>query len=282
MVRVIFELSGVNKGDGGTHFIVGSHKANFPMHEAHLSLKEGRRSPFLMTYECPPGSALFFTENVCHAGPVWQRDTPRVTILHAYSHLATHWHRLKYSASGAGKFTPRKTGLFQAAVDCGFLKPDRRHTILWRGLLKEMIRLWIQPIGLESGDLNKLDVLPRLKSRDSGGHPLSGGLPRNLQLRAPYGDQTPRPRGRAERPLLETPDTCRWILNAPTRSAWPSKPQQQEYQPRCLRLNFFLILHCGQVCEVYFSQTTLTFMPRSAALYSIIALSLSYGQACRR
>ena len=94
MVRVIFELSGVNKGDGGTHFIVGSHKANFPMHKAHLSLKEGERSPFLVTYECPPGSALFFTENVCHAGPVWQRDTPRVTILHAYSHLATHWHRL--------------------------------------------------------------------------------------------------------------------------------------------------------------------------------------------
>ena len=46
--------------------------------------------------------------------------------------------------------------------------------------------------------------------------------------------------------------------------------------------DFFLIPHCGQVCEVYFSQTTLTFMPSSAALYSIIALSLSYGQACRR
>lgn len=31
---------------------------------------------------------------MCHAGPIWKRDDPRVTILHAYSHLATHWHRL--------------------------------------------------------------------------------------------------------------------------------------------------------------------------------------------
>ena len=26
---------------------------------------------------------------------MWNRDTPRVTVLNAYSHLATHWHRLK-------------------------------------------------------------------------------------------------------------------------------------------------------------------------------------------
>ncbi|MBI1923030.1 hypothetical protein HYR99_02145, partial [Candidatus Poribacteria bacterium] len=29
-----------------------------------------------------------------HAGPVWQRETPRVAVLNAYAHLATHWHRL--------------------------------------------------------------------------------------------------------------------------------------------------------------------------------------------
>jgi ectoine hydroxylase-related dioxygenase (phytanoyl-CoA dioxygenase family) len=31
MVRVIFELTDVGKGDGGTIFIPGSHKRNFPM-----------------------------------------------------------------------------------------------------------------------------------------------------------------------------------------------------------------------------------------------------------
>ena len=95
MVRVVFELTDVNKKDGGTHFIAGSHKSNFPMHSDHMSLEEGKRSPFLMTYECPAGSAIFFTENLCHAGPVWQREAPRVAVLNAYAHLATHWHRLK-------------------------------------------------------------------------------------------------------------------------------------------------------------------------------------------
>lgn len=95
MVRVIFELTDIALADQSTHFLIGSHKSEFPIHEDHLSLKEGKRSPFLTTYSCPAGSAVFFTENLCHAGPVWRRDTPRVAILHAYSHLATHWHRLK-------------------------------------------------------------------------------------------------------------------------------------------------------------------------------------------
>ncbi|MBI1923640.1 phytanoyl-CoA dioxygenase family protein [Candidatus Poribacteria bacterium] len=94
MVRVVFELTDVNKDDGATHFIVGSHKANFRMHPEHLSLEPGKRSEFLMNYECPAGSAIFFTENLCHAGPVWQRETPRVAVLNAYAHLATPWHRL--------------------------------------------------------------------------------------------------------------------------------------------------------------------------------------------
>ncbi|MBI4552835.1 MAG: phytanoyl-CoA dioxygenase family protein [Candidatus Latescibacteria bacterium] len=94
MVRVIFELTDVHKEDGATCFIVGSHKANFPMHPDHLSLEDGKRSEFLMSYECPAGSAIFFTENLCHAGPVWKRETPRVAVLNAYAHLATHWHRL--------------------------------------------------------------------------------------------------------------------------------------------------------------------------------------------
>jgi hypothetical protein len=95
MVRVVFELTAVSKSDGATVFIPGSHKANFPMHEKHMSLDEP--SEFLKSYECPAGSAIFFTENLCHAGPTWKRDTPRVAVLHAYAHLATHWHRLNLS-----------------------------------------------------------------------------------------------------------------------------------------------------------------------------------------
>ncbi len=97
MVRVIFELTDIAMEDQSTHFLIGSHKSEFDIHPDHLSLDNGKRSPFLTTYSCPAGSAVFFTENLCHSGPVWQRDTPRITVLHAYSHLATHWHRLKIS-----------------------------------------------------------------------------------------------------------------------------------------------------------------------------------------
>jgi hypothetical protein len=94
MVRVVFELTDIKKDDGATVFLSGSHKSNYPMHPDHVSLEDAERSEFLTGYDCPAGSAIFFTENLCHAGPVWQRDTPRVGILHAYAHLATHWHRL--------------------------------------------------------------------------------------------------------------------------------------------------------------------------------------------
>jgi hypothetical protein len=94
MVRVVFELTDIDRDDQSTHFIVGSHKANFPMHPDHLSLEPGKRSEFLVSYACPAGSAVFFTENVCHAGPKWNKEEPRVAVLHAYAHLATHWHRL--------------------------------------------------------------------------------------------------------------------------------------------------------------------------------------------
>ena len=120
MVRVIFELSGVNKGDGGTHFIVGSHKANFPMHEAHLSLKEGRRSPFLMTYECPAGQrTIFYGKCVSRRSCVATGYAPGDDFARVFA-FGDALASVEYSASGAGKFTPRKTGLFQAAVDCGF------------------------------------------------------------------------------------------------------------------------------------------------------------------
>ncbi len=94
MVRVIFELTDVDKDDGATVFLAGSHKASFPIHPDHLSLADGRRSEFLTGYSCPAGSAVFFTDAVCHAGPAWRRATPRVAVIHAYSHLAINYHRL--------------------------------------------------------------------------------------------------------------------------------------------------------------------------------------------
>ncbi len=130
MVRVVYEFTEVRKGDGGTHFIVGSHKANFPMHPDHLSIEPGKQSEFLASYDCPPGSAVFFTENLCHAGPVWQKEEPRVAVLNAYSHLATHWHRMTASEEVLASLPREKQAYFREPWIADFrTKPATHNTI---------------------------------------------------------------------------------------------------------------------------------------------------------
>ena len=132
MVRVIFELTDVGKGDGGTCFIAGSHKVNFPMHPDHTSWEERKRSDFFVNYECPAGSALFFTENVCHAGPEWKRDTPRIAVLHAYAHLATHWHRLQVPPEVLTGLPREKQAYFREPWMADFLTLPARKNIIER------------------------------------------------------------------------------------------------------------------------------------------------------
>ncbi len=113
MVRVAFELTDIAEDDGATVFIPGSHKANFPMHQNHMSLEAGSRSPFLKGYSCPAGSALFFTENLCHAGPVWLRETPRIAVFFAYAHLATNWHRFTVPSSVVQSLPRKRQAYFR-------------------------------------------------------------------------------------------------------------------------------------------------------------------------
>ena len=58
LTRVVWELNPVDKGDGGTLFMSGSHKANFGVHASHMRID----SPMFDTYECPPGSVVIFSE----------------------------------------------------------------------------------------------------------------------------------------------------------------------------------------------------------------------------
>jgi hypothetical protein len=132
MVRVVFELTDISRHDGATHFIPGSHKANFPMHPDHMSLEEGERSEFLTSYDCPAGSAVFFTENLCHAGPPWQLDRPRVAILNAYSHLATHWHRLKVTPEVMAGLPREKQAYFREPWIADFRSSPATHNTFER------------------------------------------------------------------------------------------------------------------------------------------------------
>ena len=76
---------------------------------------------------------LFFSENLCHAGPVWKRDDPRVTILHAYSHLATHWHRLNVPKVVLRSLPREKLAYFRATWVADFSSAERRNSAAWNG-----------------------------------------------------------------------------------------------------------------------------------------------------
>lgn len=113
MVRVVFELTDVDRADGATQFLVGSHKANFPVPAEHMCLAGPERSEFLTSYSCPAGSAIFFTENLMHAGAPWRRASPRVAVLNAYSHLATRFHRLSMSPEALAALPAHRRAYFR-------------------------------------------------------------------------------------------------------------------------------------------------------------------------
>ena len=88
LVRVVWELNEVVAGEGGTLFLSGSHKSAFPR-PASLS---GRDSALWETYSCPAGSAVIFTEALCHSGTRWTNETrDRLTLFTCYNTVNAKW-----------------------------------------------------------------------------------------------------------------------------------------------------------------------------------------------
>ena len=88
LTRVVWELNEVGAGDGGTMFLTGSHKAAFPRPE-EIS---GRESSLWETYTCPAGSAVIFTEALCHTGTRWSNETrDRLTLFTCYNTVNAKW-----------------------------------------------------------------------------------------------------------------------------------------------------------------------------------------------
>ena len=88
LIRVVWELNEVEIGDGGTLFLSGSHKSAFPCPQ---SLSE-RESPLWETYACPAGSAVIFTEALCHIGTKWVNpDRDRLSLFTCYNTVNAKW-----------------------------------------------------------------------------------------------------------------------------------------------------------------------------------------------
>lgn len=88
LTRVVWELNDVRQGDGGTLFLSGSHKAAFPRPEEWSC----RDSPLWETYSCPAGSAVVFTEGLCHTGQEWSNgERDRLSLFTCYDTVNSKW-----------------------------------------------------------------------------------------------------------------------------------------------------------------------------------------------
>lgn len=80
--RVVWELNPVRKGKGGTMLVTGSHKA---VYTAPDEIQDPS-SDIWTTYDCPPGSVLFFAEATTHSGHPWtDEENDRISIPTLYN-----------------------------------------------------------------------------------------------------------------------------------------------------------------------------------------------------
>ncbi len=110
LTRVVWELNPVAKGDGGTLFLSGSHKANFP-HPPSVREPDNRD---MESHACPAGSVFIFAESLLHASTPWKNpDTDRVAIFNSYNPLWSQWHRLNLDHDLIESMPPKGRSLFR-------------------------------------------------------------------------------------------------------------------------------------------------------------------------
>jgi hypothetical protein len=110
LTRVVWELNPIVKGDGGTLFLSGSHKATF---NRPLST-DNEDSPLWDSYECPAGSVLFFSEAITHAGVVWKsEERERCAIFNCYNTIGSKWHAWEPPEAVSAALPSKRQSLFR-------------------------------------------------------------------------------------------------------------------------------------------------------------------------
>ena len=88
LMRVVWELNPVKYRQGGTLLITGSHKAVFTAPDEITD----PNSDIWTTYECAPGSVLFFAEALTHSAHPWSNEeNDRIAIAGLYNQVESGW-----------------------------------------------------------------------------------------------------------------------------------------------------------------------------------------------
>ncbi|HZO88337.1 MAG TPA: phytanoyl-CoA dioxygenase family protein [Chthonomonadaceae bacterium] len=119
LTRVVWELNPVEKGDGGTLFLSGTHKAKFPYPSSVLQPD----NPHMESYSCPAGSVFIFTESLLHASTPWKNPkVDRVAIFNCYNSVWAQWHRLNLPHERIEAMSPKRQSLFRGVYAHDFTK----------------------------------------------------------------------------------------------------------------------------------------------------------------
>jgi hypothetical protein len=121
LTRVVWELNPVERGDGGTLFLSGTHKASFPFPAGILEPD----NPYMETYSCPAGSVIIFTESLLHAATTWKNPSvERFAIFTAYNTIPSQYHRLNLPHEVIAAMPSRRQSLFRGVFVHDFtIKP---------------------------------------------------------------------------------------------------------------------------------------------------------------
>jgi len=127
-VRVAWELNPVEYGTGGTVFFSGTHKSNMTPPRDYVDGDE-----FWETYSCPAGSAVLFSENVCHGSAPWTNtNNERVSVFNHYMHYCMRFHRTVPNPEALAEMSPMRRSLFRDVwmldVEGGKLTPNVEDT----------------------------------------------------------------------------------------------------------------------------------------------------------
>ncbi|MDE0027317.1 MAG: phytanoyl-CoA dioxygenase family protein [Spirochaetaceae bacterium] len=109
---VAFNLTDVSEEEGGFACIPGSHKANFSIPEDMKTFENGVDRSLIQCVPCRAGSAVIFTEALCHGATPWTSDRERVTLFYKYHHAGMKFHSFFPSRAALERMTPSQRSFY--------------------------------------------------------------------------------------------------------------------------------------------------------------------------
>ena len=97
LVTVAFELEDTVCNGGGFGCLAGSHKTHLPVPKGWVDLSKGWVHPMITRVPARAGTAIIFTEALCHVILPWTAPSTRTTLFYKYTKQGE-------AHTGAGKF----------------------------------------------------------------------------------------------------------------------------------------------------------------------------------